>query len=69
LQQYFMARGVPDAGVAMHKATVAMGASIRAQATLMGYADCFGLLGAILLCAVVVVALLRKGAASAAGAH
>jgi MFS transporter, DHA2 family, multidrug resistance protein len=35
----------------------------------MGYSDCFGLLGVILICAVVSVAVLRKGAASGGGAH
>jgi MFS transporter, DHA2 family, multidrug resistance protein len=39
------------------------------QATYMGYADCFGLLGAILLCAMLAVAMLKKGSASGAGAH
>jgi MFS transporter, DHA2 family, multidrug resistance protein len=35
----------------------------------MGYADCFALLGAVLVCAVASVALLKKGAAAAGGAH
>jgi hypothetical protein len=35
----------------------------------MGYADCFDLLGAVLLTAAMTVALLKKGAVSAAGAH
>jgi DHA2 family multidrug resistance protein len=69
LQQYFMAHGVPDPAGAMHRAVIAVGETIRAQATLMGYADSFGLLGVMLVCAIVSVALLRKGSAAAGGAH
>ena len=69
LQQYFMAHGVPDPASAMHRAMIAVGNIIRMQATYMGYADCFGLLGAILLCAMLAVAMLKKGSASGAAAH
>src|SRR6202034_110076 len=69
MQQYFMAHGVPDPDTAMHQAEVAVGATIRAQATVMGYADSFGLLGAVLALAVVAVAMLRKGSSAAGGAH
>jgi MFS transporter, DHA2 family, multidrug resistance protein len=69
LQQYFIAHGVPDPLAAMHRAIIAVGETIRAQATLMAYADAFALLGVVLVAAVLAVALLRKGAASAAGAH
>jgi DHA2 family multidrug resistance protein len=69
LQQYFMAHGIPDPAGAMHRAVIAIGETIRAQATVMGYADCFGLLGAVLVCAVAAVAMLKMGAAAAGGAH
>jgi DHA2 family multidrug resistance protein len=69
LQQYFMGHGFPDPAAALHRAIIAVGQTIRAQATLMGYADCFGLLGVILLCAACSIALLRKGAGGGAGAH
>jgi MFS transporter, DHA2 family, multidrug resistance protein len=69
LQQYFMSHGVPDPASALHRAIIAVGNTIRAQATIMGYADCFALLGVVLLVAVAIVALLKKGAASGAGAH
>ena len=69
LQQYFMAHGMPDPASAMHQAVIALGNTIRAQATYMGYADCFALLGAILCCAVLAVAMLSKGATVAGGAH
>jgi MFS transporter, DHA2 family, multidrug resistance protein len=68
LQQYFMAHGVPDPAAAMHQAVIAVGQTIRAEATIMGYADCFGLIGVALLGAVLSVALLRKGSAGGAGA-
>jgi MFS transporter, DHA2 family, multidrug resistance protein len=69
LQQYFMSHGFPDPASAMHRAIIAVGHTIRAQATIMGYADCFALLGVVLLVAAALVALLKKGAASGAGAH
>jgi DHA2 family multidrug resistance protein len=69
LQQYFESHGVPDPAAAMHQAIVAVGEAIRAQATVMGYADCFGLLGVVLVGVAAVVMLMRKGGAAAAGAH
>jgi MFS transporter, DHA2 family, multidrug resistance protein len=69
LQDYFMAHGVPDPAAAAHRAVIAIGEAIRTQATVMGYADCFGLLGAVLICAIASVALLKKGAAGAGATH
>jgi DHA2 family multidrug resistance protein len=69
LQQYFMSHGFPDPASAMHRAIIAVGDTIRAQATIMGYADCFALLGVVLLAAAALVALLKKGAASGTPAH
>ena len=64
-----MSHGFPDPAGALHRAIIAVGQTIRAQATIMGYADCFALLGVILIVAVFPVALLKKGAASGAAAH
>jgi MFS transporter, DHA2 family, multidrug resistance protein len=69
LQQYFMSSGYPDPASALHRAIIAVGETIRAQATIMGYADCFALLGVVLLAAALLVALLKKGAVPGAGAH
>ena len=69
LQRYFMAHGYPDPAGAMHRAVIAVGQTIRAEATIMGYADSFALLGVILLTAVLAVAMLRKGAAAGGAAH
>jgi MFS transporter, DHA2 family, multidrug resistance protein len=69
LQRYFMAHGYPDPAGAMHRAIIAIGQTIRAQATIMGYADAFALIGAVLVIAVFTVALLRKGTSSAGAAH
>ncbi|HYZ24956.1 MAG TPA: DHA2 family efflux MFS transporter permease subunit [Rhodopila sp.] len=69
LQQYFMAHGVPDPAGAMHRAIVAVGQAVRDQATLMGYADCFGLIGVMLLGAALSVMMLRKGASGSGAAH
>jgi MFS transporter, DHA2 family, multidrug resistance protein len=64
-----MSHGFPDPASAMHRAIIAVGDTIRAQATIMGYADCFALVGVVLLVAAVMVALLKKGAAPGASAH
>jgi DHA2 family multidrug resistance protein len=64
-----MAHGYPDPAGAMHRAIIAVGNTIRAQATIMGYADAFALIGVVLVVAVFAVALLRKGAAAGGAAH
>jgi MFS transporter, DHA2 family, multidrug resistance protein len=69
LQQYFMAHGFPDPAGALHRGIIAVGQTIRAQATIMGYADSFALIGIVLLTAVVAVAMLRKGAGASGAAH
>ncbi len=69
LQRYFMAHGFPSAGGAWHRAVIAVGETIRAQATIMGYADCFALLGIVLIAAILPVVMMRKGSASAGPAH
>jgi DHA2 family multidrug resistance protein len=69
MQRFFMAHGIADPATAMHQAVIAVGGIIRGQATLMGYADCFGLLGAVLAIAALTVAMLKKGAAGTGGAH
>jgi len=69
LQRYFMSHGYPDPAGAMHRAIIAVGNTIRAQATIMGYADAFALIGVVLVAAVFAVALLRKGAAAGGAAH
>jgi DHA2 family multidrug resistance protein len=69
LQRYFMAHGYPDPAGAMHRAIIAVGQTIRAQATIMGYADSFALIGVVLLVAMLAVTMLRKGAAAGGAAH
>jgi DHA2 family multidrug resistance protein len=69
LQQYFMSHGFPDPAGALHRAVIAVGQTIRAQATIMGYADSFALLGVVLVIAILPVALLRKGTISGGAAH
>jgi len=69
LQRYFVAHGYPDPTGAMHRAIIAVGQTIRAQATIMGYADSFALIGFVLLVAVLAVALMRKGAVVGGAAH
>ena len=69
LQQYSMAQGVAGVAGAWHQAVIAVGNTSRGQATIMGYADCFTLLGIVLLAAILPVPLLRKGAAAGGAAH
>jgi hypothetical protein len=53
----------------MARAVNVIGVTIKAQATVMGYADCFGLLGVIMVGSVATVALLKRGASAGGGAH
>ena len=69
LQQYFEAHGVSDPASAAHQAVIAVGRIVHAQATLMGYADSFGLIGAVLTVAALSVTALKKGSAAGGGAH
>jgi len=69
LQQYFMSHGFPDPAGALHRAVIAVGDIIREQATIMGYADCFALLGVVLIVTILPIALLKKGAVSGGAAH
>ncbi|HEV2264798.1 MAG TPA: MDR family MFS transporter [Stellaceae bacterium] len=69
LQRYFMLRGVPDPADALHRAVIAVGHVVRAQATIMGYADCFAMLGVVLLAAILPIVLLQKGTTAGGGAH
>ena len=69
LQRYFMSHGFPDPAGALHRAIIAVGQTIRAEATIMGYADSFALLGVVLSVAALLVAMLKKGAAAGGGAH
>jgi len=69
LQHYFMRNGSADPAAAMARAVNVIGVTIKAQATVMGYADCFGLLGVIMVGSVATVALLKRGASAGGGAH
>jgi MFS transporter, DHA2 family, multidrug resistance protein len=69
LQQYSMAQGVAGVAGVWHQAVIAVGNTIRAQATIMGYADCFALLGVVLLAAIAPIVMLKKGSASGGAAH
>ncbi len=68
-QSYFVMHGYPDPAAAMHRAIIAIGQTVRAQATIMGYADSFALIGVILLAALFAVVMLRKGSAASGAAH
>jgi DHA2 family multidrug resistance protein len=69
MQQYFIGHGTPDSMSAMHRAIIALGQDVHAQATLMGYADCFGLVGVMLVIAALSVTRLKRGSAGGGGAH
>ena len=59
----------PDPVGALHRADIAVGDTVRGQATIMGYADCFALPGAVMIVAILPVALLKKGTGSGGPAH
>ncbi len=66
LQRFFLAHGVPDPNTAMERAVNVIGGTIRAQATFMAYADCFALLGILLMAASCLIILLQKSSAHGA---
>jgi DHA2 family multidrug resistance protein len=53
----------------MHRAIITVGQTISAQATIMGYADSFALIGVVMVAAVVLVAMLRRGVAAGGAGH
>jgi DHA2 family multidrug resistance protein len=70
LTNYFLSHGVSDIATAQHEAIVAIGRTVRRQATVMGYSDAFMVVGAALVIALLLTALLKKsGPMSAGGAH
>jgi MFS transporter, DHA2 family, multidrug resistance protein len=70
LTQYFLSHGISDEARAQHEAIVAIGRLVKRQASIMGYADAFFLLGIALLLALVATVCLRKpDRLSAGGAH
>lgn len=67
LKQFFMSHGMSDPVAAGHQAIIAIGKTIKGQASLMGFADTFALLGLMLVFAAVSVAFLKKAQPGAAG--
>jgi DHA2 family multidrug resistance protein len=70
LTHYFLTHGVLDAATARHEAIVAIGRTVRKQATIMAYSDTFVLIGIALIVALLLTLILKKSeGGSAAGAH
>jgi DHA2 family multidrug resistance protein len=70
LTRYFLSRGISDEARARHEAIVAIGRVVKRQASILGYADTFFLLGIALMLALVATICLRKpDRLSAGGAH
>jgi DHA2 family multidrug resistance protein len=70
LTHYFLTHGISDAALAQHQAIVAIGRTVRRQATVMGYSDAFMVVGVALVIALLMAFLLKKtGPVSGAGAH
>jgi DHA2 family multidrug resistance protein len=67
LKQYFLSHGVSDAAAATRQAFIAIGKTIHHQAELMGFADTFGLLGAVVLLGAVSVLFMRNMQTANAG--
>ncbi len=60
LQRYFIGRGISDPQLAWHQAAVAVGKAVHGQAMIMGFADAFWLLGAMLVVAALAAACLTR---------
>src|SRR5260221_848242 len=68
LSDYFAAHGLADPAQARHQAVVAIGRSVRQQASIMGYGDTFYLLGVILVVGVAATLCLRRSDGGSGGA-
>jgi MFS transporter, DHA2 family, multidrug resistance protein len=68
LTDYFMAHGLADPAAARHEAVVAIGRTVRQQASIMGYSDTFYLLGVILVVGVAATLCLRRSEGGGGGA-
>ena len=71
LKQHFLSQGVSDIAAATRQAFIAISKTIHHQAELMGFADTFGLLGAVVMLGAVSVLFMRnmKHAPASGGAH
>lgn len=70
LQHYFLGHGISDPQLAWHEAVVEVGRIIHGQALIMGFSDCFYLLGVMVLAAAFTSAFLKKAVGGGgAGAH
>jgi DHA2 family multidrug resistance protein len=68
LQQYFVMRGADLSGAA-HQALAAVALTVRREALVMAYRDCFFALGAVLAVMIALVWFCRRAPSTAAGAH
>jgi DHA2 family multidrug resistance protein len=70
LSQYFLTHGISDPATAKHQAIIAIGRTVRKQATIMAYSDAFVFMSIALVIALGLGLLLKKAAsAGGAGAH
>jgi len=70
ITQRIMAKGIADPALAHREAIIAVGRTVRQQATLMGFSDTFMALGVIAVLAVLVTLFLKKApGGNAAAAH
>ena len=70
LTGYFLSHGFPDRGTAAHEAVIALGQTVRRQASIVAFSDTFFVLGTALVLALVATVLLKKpGQLAAGGAH
>ena len=69
LQQHFLAAGISDPATAWHEAVVAIGRSVKNQATLMAFGDAFYLMGGAIVLALLAAVLMKKSSGGGAGAH
>ena len=70
LTDYFLSHGVSDPATATHQAIIAVGRTVRTQATVMSYSDTFIVFGVSALIALVICLFMKRpGASQAAAAH
>jgi DHA2 family multidrug resistance protein len=67
LSRYFLAHGISDPATARHEAIIAIGRSVRQQATIMAYSDAFTFMGIAIVIALALSLFLKKSTGGAAG--
>ena len=70
MTNYFLAHGISDPATANHQAIIAISNAVKGQALILGFADTFAVIGAVLVVAAVALLFASRNRSGAhAGVH